>query len=86
MAFAIGTSTDQLMPGCIAGKLRDREVGAPCRLRIKPPSVGGPLHFPTRVLELKGVALATPASKNLFGMKSSPGIASLEFSQAQRIP
>ncbi|WP_247380752.1 transposase, partial [Bradyrhizobium sp. 143] len=28
------TSTDQLMPGCIAGEPRDGEVGASCRLHL----------------------------------------------------
>src|SRR5262249_37742850 len=46
------TSTDQLMPGCIARKLSDREVEASCRLRSRrrqcsnrpkpPPCCSGP--------------------------------------------
>ncbi|WP_247493993.1 hypothetical protein, partial [Bradyrhizobium sp. 142] len=54
------TSTDQLMPGCIAGEPRDGEVGASCRLPLTGPAGGlvSPEH-PSLLLKISPAALAT---------------------------
>ncbi|WP_247381847.1 MULTISPECIES: hypothetical protein, partial [unclassified Bradyrhizobium] len=60
------TSTDQLMPGCIAGEPRDGEVGASCRLRLT-----GPLREDTSASAAYSTLLLTEALQSTVDRQAS---------------